>query len=430
MASTRTTLLTLALLMAGGSAQAQSTAYGCRGLSASDINIVEGVGGVFLRTLPDLQADTWIAPETVEDIAHLSSVLEAGGTRLVVVPMPTKALAMPDALPLLASHLGYDVDLAASVYDENVRRLRQSGVLAVDGRAALRQLDLGGGAPFHAVDPRPTAAGLRALAAATARVLEDADVTPEVPRRFEATRIDTQPIASAFRTRLQRHCSVDLPPVTAEAWALSETAGDARSLGSDGAVVVGSDMSGDGSVFAGFLSEATGRGVQSLLVEGEDGFAAITSFLTSPAFAVARPGVLIWEFPVWADLGGRGDQPMAELIAAAGQTCTTAIALQPGAVTGRIQASLAGIATGPGTVLMLESGGALPQSASFRFFAADGSQRVKSIHRTSGERPSGRFYLPLSGLWPDGAVGVEIETDAGFGALPGLAACTVPEVTR
>ena len=47
-----------------------------------------------------------------------------------------------------------------------------------------------------------------------------------------------------------------------------------------------------------------------------------TTFLTSDAYQVAAPDVLIWELPIWEPLASGGDQPLREVLAAAESTFT------------------------------------------------------------------------------------------------------------
>ncbi|GIT89607.1 hypothetical protein JANAI62_09080 [Jannaschia pagri] len=407
---------------------AEASTYACRGIERPGIDVVEGQNGVFYRIHPNLQNSHWITDQTADDIAALSEVLAAQGTHLVVVPVPTKALAMPEHLPRLATYAGYDPDLAASVYGESILQLRERGVMAVDGRAAMRSLANAGTAPFHALDTRPTPEGAQALANGVEAVLAAAGHAPRARQEFQTQQTGRHLVPSGLRTRLQRHCDYDLPQVEAVTYATGAGLGAAvQAVGTtDNVAVVGTGLTGaPGTNFAGFISQATGRPAQALHAPGEDAFAAISSYVTSAAFQASRPGVLVWEFPIWADLGRFGDQPMAELIAGAGGACSVELPVQAGANPNRVQAGLTRVSQPQNAVLMLDTGGTPASRVAFRFAASDGAQRVKSIHRSDGHILNGRFYLPMSGLWPEGATGVEIETDAGFGARPRLVACTI-----
>ena len=114
------TTLCAALLLAAP-ALAQS-AFGCNGLDApSKYAAVEGAEGVFYRVSPDLHMFNSFSEVTADRVAALAKVLAAQGTTLIFVPVPTKALAMPDQLPQAARDDGYDSSLAATVYLEGVK---------------------------------------------------------------------------------------------------------------------------------------------------------------------------------------------------------------------------------------------------------------------------------------------------------------------
>ncbi len=138
--------LSLALaLLAPGAVKADS-AFGCTDLTGRHAYAaVEGAGGTFFRIDPDLRTFHPFSDETVADMARLSKALRSAGTTLVFAPLPGKALAMPGALPEAARDLGFDPDLAATVYLDDIRALREAGVPAVDVRGALRAGDSRGG---------------------------------------------------------------------------------------------------------------------------------------------------------------------------------------------------------------------------------------------------------------------------------------------
>ena len=86
-------------LVAASGAAAQSV-YGCSDLEGRQARAsVEGTSGVFYRVNPDLRMFHAFSDESIADLAKLAQALDAHGTTLVYVPMPTKSLAMPDQLP-------------------------------------------------------------------------------------------------------------------------------------------------------------------------------------------------------------------------------------------------------------------------------------------------------------------------------------------
>ncbi|MEM7614001.1 MAG: hypothetical protein AAF245_03080, partial [Pseudomonadota bacterium] len=208
--------VTAGLIAGGVPAQAQS-AYGCHDLAGlNHMASVEGAEGTFYNVLPDLQMSHAMTPDEVDALARLSEALAAQGTTLVYVPVPTKSLAMPDALPMAAKDHGFDVELSTTVYDDTLRRLESRGIRAVNVRRALREVS----APMFRTDHRWTAEGARRTAEAVGAALADLDLG-EGDGSFASTSLGIQSIPSAARGKLQRHCRVTLPEVETEAWATS-----------------------------------------------------------------------------------------------------------------------------------------------------------------------------------------------------------------
>jgi len=99
----------------------------------------------------------------------------------------------------------------------------------------------------------------------------------------------------------------------------------------------------------------------------------------------------------------------------------------PGLRPDTLIADLRGLDPGAALTLFLETGGAPAFAARFDFRAAAGAEagliRSKTIIRHPGQVATGRFYMPLSGLWPTGAASVEIVLDVPFGPVPRVTAC-------
>lgn len=428
--------LSAALLAAPAAAESP---FGCTDLAGGHhLASVEGAGGTFFRISPDLRLIHPFADETVALMATLSDTLAAQGTTLVYVPLPPKSLALPDALPPEARDLGFDATLAATLYDDILRRLDERGVRTVNARTALRA---GAGAPptFHAADPRINATGAARLAEVIGAVLAGVPALQDLPRtRFETRATGTVRLPSAMRAVLQRHCLITLPEVdtatfaTTRLTAAATTAGGAlMGAGGGGAriALLGTEDAGDPSAnLAGFLAAATGLEVQSYTVTGGGAFAAISSYMTSRGFAEARPAVIVWAVPVADGLALTGDQPLRELIAAAGDTCRVALAVGPGVEPGTLAIDLAGVDPGRPGMLFVDTGLAAATGIEARFLGPDGQTRSAFVRRHPDQLPSGRFLVPLDGLWPGGARQVEIRSDGGLALDARAAACPEPLV--
>jgi alginate biosynthesis protein AlgX len=49
--------------------------------------------------------------------------------------------------------------------------------------------------------------------------------------------------------------------------------------------------------------------------------------------------------------------------------------------------------------------------------------RAKSVYRHPDQVKTGRFYMPMSGLWPEGAQAVDIVLDVPFAGSARVTAC-------
>ena len=394
-----------------GQASAQS-AFGCDGLARLGyMPVVEGRGGVFFRVHPDLHNFYPFSDETVERLGELSDALATGGTRLIYLPVPTKSLAMPAALTPEAEDFGFDPALATTVYRDILKRLEDRGIATVDVRKPMVQAQ--GGAPtYFRSDHRWSAEGARLAANAVAARL--AALNLEIPGTgtYQTEPSGEVTLTSNMFAQIQQHCQNPIPPVTTSAFVTPP----APDVAAAPLVVVGTEYSDvNTGNFTSYLSRASGLLVAGYSVPGGGGFAAISSYLTSDAFRTNRPKVLIWEVPVEANLAQFADQPLRELIALAGTTCRFSLTLFAGDQPNRVSLDLSTLDPGLSTTLFIDGGGAPSPEALFTFRSRTGLSRSRVVLRHPDQVLNGRFALPLSGLWPDGAASVEVELTEPFG---------------
>lgn len=419
-------LATAVSLTAGA---AMASVHGCRGIHDGHFwSSIEGRDGVFFRVNPGLHNHHPMTDATIGELAKLSRALKAGGTSLVLAPVPTKALAMPRHLDTDIELFGYDPEIATTVYLDAISRLRSAGIATAD---PLRALILSDRAPYFRTDDRMTAQGARIAAATIGREIRNSDGYDQRPRHvFTSVQTGEAEIPSAMRLALQQHCEATLPaPVTAT----FETRLETRATQEGGGVIalVGTEFSDlPEANFAGFLAEETGFDVIQYSLPGGGAFGAISTYLTSEEFSAERPDYLVWEFPIHDNPGGQGLQPLQELIAAARNICRDETPLTVGdrETQPRVaRASLNRLTAPAGRSLLLDTGGAPARIARFAFDKGDGIIRTNIIARHPQQLPTGRFFVPLSGLWPDGAEAVDITLDIAFGDAPSLSICSMGE---
>jgi alginate biosynthesis protein AlgX len=422
------------LLLSWAAPVAAQSVYGCTGLDdMNGLPSVEGDNGVFYRIDPDLRMFHAVSDETIVRLQGLSAALASLGTTLIYIPLPTKSLAMQDQLPQAARDYGFDVVLATTVYEDILRRLRKADIVTADVRSALR-IGAEAALPVYATDYRLTAAGADRAAKAVAAAMSETPGFADLQKgRFAATITGKETLVSDMRAALQQHCQMTIPELVVDSYATTRLQGQAvagetsllgGSVTSARVAVVGTEHAGTASSnFAGALAAASGLEVQSYTVEEGGSFAAISSYLTSRAFQEQRPAYLIWINPVENNLAQFGDQPLRELTAAAGGNCRVPLPSGPGGVANTIIADLTALDLGQTYTLFVDAEGTPAQKAVFDFVSPTGLVRTRTVQRKAAQVATGRFYMPMTGLWPEGATSVTITLDAPLANMARVTAC-------
>lgn len=423
----------LAVACLAAPASAEPSAFRCSKLdTASALPSIEGKDGVFYRVLADLRMRHPMEDPVVAQMAALSQALASGGTTLIYVTVPTKSQAMPEYLPPEADDYAFDRDTAKLVYQDIVRRLSASGVLAPDILTALA-----GATPdkpaFFQADFHWTAEGARLAAAAIAETIKVLPFYADLPKsEYRTVELEKTAAFSTMRRTLQAFCVDELPRVEAVAKRTELVASPDEAVadifaGDDEAaqiVLVGTSFS-DSPLgnFAGFLSEYTGLDVVNYAVTGGNQFGGMTSYLTSRDFAENRPRFLIWENPIYNNLAQFGPDPMDELVAAAGQTCTTDL---PVTISGpnSVSADLGGVSMGPKDVIFADLGTEGPRQALFSLKSSTGITRNATVQRSDRMLASGRFFKPLASVWHPDLTKLTVTFDRPVSAATTLTLCT------
>lgn len=392
----------------GAAAQAEPSAFGCSALdTASGLPSIEGRNGVFYRVLADLRMRHPMEEAVIQQMANLSEALASNGTTLIYVAVPTKSQAMPQYLPELADDYTFDSDTATLVYTDIIGRLNAHGVLAPDILAALADAP-SDTLPFFQADFHWTSNGARLAAKSIGDVITSQPFYADLPvSQYQTTELAPTAAFSTMRRTLQAFCINELPRVEAVVYQTELAAGadagvsDIFAGGEDAvqAVLVGTSFS-DSSLgnFGGFLSEFSGIDVVNYAVTGGNQFGAITSYLTSNDYADNPPRFLIWENPIYSNLAQFGPEPMEELIAAAGQTCTEQLTVTRSG-DNSLTADLTGVAIGKNDVILANMGTSGPREAVFTLTTVSGVARTAVMQRTDRMLASGRFFKPMASFW-------------------------------
>ncbi|MEP3348065.1 MAG: hypothetical protein ABJN34_03640 [Litoreibacter sp.] len=412
--------------------------FGCSGLQENgELSAIEGRDGVFYRINADLRMHHPFSDQTVESLADLSKALAANGTTLIFVPIPTKSVTMPDHLPDNAALYGFDLDVATHVHLDILQRLTNAGVTVVDARAAMLETPEGQ-LPFFKADFHWSAAGARETARAIANTIRALPDYPDMTKsQFETTAQETSVAFSGMRRILQKSCLTTLPEAVSITY--ETTQNQSLDLGEGGfdlfgggtdtipVALLGTSFS-DSPInnFPGFLAEYSELEVINYAMTGGNQFGAMTSYLTSPAFESSPPKVLVWENPIYNNLAQYGDAPMRELIAAAGRTCLIEM---PTEVEGAsVAVDLTGYNLSAEDTIFIDTQRNIDARAEFAFGSSTGFERVKTIERGERLDRTGRFYMPLSGLWDDGAATLRIDLEHPLPIAPTVYLC--PKFTK
>ncbi|MEK1888623.1 MAG: alginate biosynthesis protein [Phyllobacterium sp.] len=383
---------------------ASSSAYGCANLESNQaLPTLEGKEGYFYRVMADLRMQHPLSNHIAELIGALDEALAATGTTLVYVPIPTKSLVMPQYLPEAAHEYGFDYDVAEFAYKDVVEKLNARGVITVDVLNAMRHLPQGKAA-FLQADFHWTSAGAEAAAKVVAETMSKLPgFARATSNTFETRPLGEMQIISTMRRILQENCTKALPPAVTEGYGTTETApaaavdifGDAQPEQS--IVLVGTSYSDLAAAnFDGFLSQSLAMPVTNFAISGGDQFGSITSYMTSEAFLNHRPKVLVWENPIYNNLGKFGDTPLIELMAAARQACRTVDRTQISpAGDNALSVSVSAGQVPDHAVIYAYSGNDQSRHAALKFRLNDGHLFESGIWRADRVVSSGRYYFPV-----------------------------------
>ncbi len=432
-----------AILMASGHQVRAETAgsdpssgYGCSSLEEiAELQMIEGKDGMFFRILADLRLQHAFTEQTVDNLAAMAKALEKNGTTLIYVPLPTKSQVLPELVPARASLYGFDAGIATEIYDDVVRRLKEKGVAAVDIATPMREDNRNGFGEysFFQADFHWTAHGADIAAKAIGDTLRALPAYGDVtPVRFDMKEVPPPEEFSSMRELLQKHCVTHVPTVTAhtyEAVRAEDTAGDAGSVDIFGSgdeatiALIGTSYSDKPiSNFSGYLEHWSGIPVENYSISGGNQFGSILSYITSREFQEKRPRFLIWENPIYNNLGQYGGAPWAEIVAASLGECTPAV---PATNSGEnsVEADLSSIKLSDDNVILADIGSDVSRKATFTLTGADGTVRTRSIERGDRLRSTGRYFFSLGGF-PEGSVNkVAVTFDAAVDDATTLSIC-------
>lgn len=235
-------------------------------------------------------------------LGEIQKALQAWGTMLVMVPIPTRALVHPQML----GDISYDVDLSRKAYSGYLKNLRAMDIVVPDlEKLIASDMDK---PLFFARDHHWNDRGARAVARYTARAIQrTAPYSALDKQQFQSQYIDKDANHGSLQRAAEMLCSDRYPK---ESFKVYQTAlaGEVDLFGDNTiaeVVLVGTSNSQGKQWynFSGFLSQYTQLEVANEAVSGGGYDGALTQFLASEAFKRQPPKYLVWEIPSYYSLG-------------------------------------------------------------------------------------------------------------------------------
>jgi alginate biosynthesis protein AlgX len=382
-----------------------------------DILSQGGDGWFFRAENTDLDEFFVLDSESLAYVARLGAALRERGTRLVLMPVPTRALVAYDqldrAVPLQGLYAKRD---ALAEFRAYVAAFRKAGldVVDLDPEAIRARM----GPAFYLkrdLHWTPQGAKLAAQIAATEIDRLLGARAAEGRATYVTRELRTEPMTGRLQTMINQFCDDAVPAQEVTVFnterqgagdgAASEQAlfGDAGGGGPQ-VVLVGTSFSATPTFnFPGFLSEALGRSVLDYSISAGGLSTSMLSYLETSDFDRDPPDVLLWEFLGYHPFEEDGIA-FRQMIAAAGGTCTGTERLVAEA---RVDVTGAGgllavphdvpPVTGWNGYLALEIPDRTVRRFTVEFDYADRDADIVTIDQAPPYESSSRFFLELSG---------------------------------
>jgi alginate biosynthesis protein AlgX len=397
-------------------AASDSTAlFKCPRIDAGEIegnflksHVHQGANGWFLREGSDLQEFFELGDVDLTYMGRFAAALRAKGVKLVYLPVPPKAIIQPDRVGSALKPEDYSADVAHADFETALAEWRRQGVVAVDVLNA--PLKLGANDDFFfGRDQHWKPAGARIAAAAVKAALSDDPDYQGLDKKTYQTKDlgQTQPLASAMLTALQRMCTDTLPQEKSEVY--ETTAGQATANDLLGAsdttpvALIGTSFSDlEAFNFVGFLEEALGLEVANYAISGGGAFTSMESYVNSDALEKAPPKFLVWENPGYDRLDGEGISEFRQMIPAVYGYCDGGQRLAETKI--HIEAKGSAVVPlaagepvqGHRYYLAMRAGDAGVRSMTLTIDHVDGDGEFFAVTRSDRAKASDRFFVEFS----------------------------------
>ncbi len=233
---------------------------------------------------------------------ELGRRLQAQGVRLVIVPVPSRAVVTPQNLYLDdPQQAAFEPAEGVAQYDMFVKELRDGEVSVFDVLAAARASGARGQQTFFKRDLHWTTEGAKLFHQNLADELKR--IEPNLPKTeivAERNALDYQHRGKFVSRWTYTHCGYAMPTEPQPTYTVTKRSSGGLFESSDPQVVL------TGSSFSlppydyDFLATSLQSDVLNLSVGAGGAVVALQSYLVDGAFEAAKPKLLVWEFPTFA----------------------------------------------------------------------------------------------------------------------------------
>ena len=183
-------------------------------------------------------------------------------------------------------------------------------------------------------------------------------------------------------------------------------------------------MAGEGLMARALFATALGKDVRHVVSEDAP-LDALLAAVSSTAFQLRAPDVVVWAMPVTADLGAFGQRPWREAKGLVRSSCRAVSAGQASRAGDTINVDLSDIVQAQNLGIMLTLDGNASSEARFTFLTGDAKAYSRTLRRVGLEDGTERFLMPLEARAGDEIASVSITIPSGLGDVPALAICGI-----
>lgn len=280
-------------------ASAQSQAIVCD--AAKDLSLI-GKQGWYFSPLSLATSGDFLPDPSLPYLKRLSDILEAGGTKLILAPTPSKAAVYSDFLPEnYKKSFPWDPSLFRSQYADSVNRLRTTGVSVVDLFKVADQMTYLPQRYFFLTDNHWTPYGAQASAIAVADVIKnDKNYNSSVKYKFQTEKSPKEvKFVGISLGKLINQCGNKIDLETRPVFNTKSIDQNLLDDEETAITLLGTSFSNYKDIptnFSGFLSQYTSLNVANYGIAAGGPFYSAITYFSGEDYVKQHPKYIVWEF--------------------------------------------------------------------------------------------------------------------------------------